>query len=238
MIKTGFVGLGQMGKHMALNMAKQCGGVTVYDVPPQATLSLRQREFPQPQPFGNRSGRFDFFEPAQRFYSGKCVFGKNGLASRLAAGQTVVDLSTITYSATVKIHGALTAMGVHFLDAPVSGMESRAKDGTLTVMCGGDFKTFELAKPYFEAIGNNLLFMGAPGSGQLAKLINQLLFDINAAALAEILPMAVQMGLDPVKTGSIINSGTGKSYASEFFIPRILNGDFTQGYFLKNATRT
>ena len=77
--------------------------------------------------------------------------------------------------------------------------------------------------------------MGNPGNGQLTKLINQLLFDINAAALAEILPMAVKMQLDPEKIGSIVNSGTGRSYASEFFIPRILKGDFTQGYFLKNA---
>jgi 3-hydroxyisobutyrate dehydrogenase-like beta-hydroxyacid dehydrogenase len=77
--------------------------------------------------------------------------------------------------------------------------------------------------------------MGAPGSGQLAKLINQLLFDINVAALAEVLPMATKLGLDCEKTGAIVNSGTGRSYASEFFIPRILAGDFSQGYPLGNA---
>ena len=71
-------------------------------------------------------------------------------------------------------------------------------------------------------MGNNILYMGATGAGQLTKLINQLLFDINAAAIAEVLPMAVKMGLDPEKVGSVVNSGTGRSYASEFFIPRIL----------------
>ena len=77
--------------------------------------------------------------------------------------------------------------------------------------------------------------MGGPGSGQLAKLVNQLLFDINAAALAEILPMSVKMGLDPEKVGEVVNSGTGRSYASEFFIPRMLENSFSAGYPMASA---
>ena len=77
--------------------------------------------------------------------------------------------------------------------------------------------------------------MGQSGQGQLAKLINQLLFDINLAAIAEILPMAAKMGVDCGKITQVINSGTGRSYASEFFIPRILEGSFEDGYSLKNA---
>ena len=75
--------------------------------------------------------------------------------------------------------------------------------------------------------------MGSLGAGQLTKLINQLLFDINAAALAEVLPMAVKMGLDPEKVGAVVNSGTGRSYASEYFIPRILENSFGDGYPMK-----
>ena len=98
-------------------------------------------------------------------------------------------------------------------------MEARAIDGTLTVMCGGARDVFDRVKPYLDRIGNKILYMGLTGSGQLTKLINQLLFDINAAALAEILPMGVKMGLDPDLVGEVVNSGTGRSYASEFFIP-------------------
>ena len=116
-------------------------------------------------------------------------------------------------------------------------MEARAKDGTLTVMCGGSKELFDELYTYFESIGNNIVYMGANGGGQLAKLINQLLFDINVAALAEILPMAVHMGLDPEKIGNIINSGTGRSYASEFFIPRALDGDFLRDTRSKMPTR-
>ena len=90
-------------------------------------------------------------------------------------------------------------------------------------------------KPYLDRIGNKILYMGPTGSGQLTKLINQLLFDINAAALGEILPMAAKMGLDPDLVGEVVNSGTGRSYASEFFIPRILRGHFGDGYPMAHA---
>jgi 3-hydroxyisobutyrate dehydrogenase-like beta-hydroxyacid dehydrogenase len=84
-------------------------------------------------------------------------------------------------------------------------------------------------------MASNILYMGPVGSGQLTKLINQLLFDINAAALAEILPLSVKLGLDPTKVGNVVNSGTGRSYASEFFIPNILNGEFSKGYPMELA---
>jgi len=114
-------------------------------------------------------------------------------------------------------------------------MEARAIDGTLTVMCGGERAVFDKVKPLLDCIGNKILYMGGAGSGQLTKLINQLLFDINAAAIAEILPMSKKMGLDPDLVGEVVNSGTGRSYASEFFIPRILKGHFGDGYLMKHA---
>ena len=114
-------------------------------------------------------------------------------------------------------------------------MEARAVEGTLTVMCGGERAVFDRVKPFLDRIGNKILYMGPTGSGQLTKLINQLLFDINAAALGEILPMAAKMGLDPDLVGEVVNSGTGRSYASEFFIPRILRGHFGDGYPMGHA---
>ncbi|WZB77191.1 NAD-binding protein [Achromobacter insuavis] len=84
-------------------------------------------------------------------------------------------------------------------------------------------------------MGNQVLHMGGAGAGQLTKLVNQLLFDINCAALAEILPMACRMGLAPEQAAQVINHGTGRSYASEFFLPRILLNHFTDGYPLQAA---
>ena len=163
------------------------------------------------------------------------LLGDGGLLPHLAPGQAVVDLSTITYSTTVEIGRAMEGSGVAFLDAPVSGMEARAVDATLTVMCGGAVETFRRVKPLLDLIGNTILHMGPTGSGQLTKLINQLLFDINAAALGEVLPMAVKLGLDPGLVGEVVNSGTGRSYASEFFIPRMLRGHFSDGYPMQHA---
>lgn len=163
------------------------------------------------------------------------LMSRKGLLPHLREGCVVVDLSTITYNATVRIQEMLEKAGVGFLDAPVSGMEARANDGTLTIMCGGDETIFEQVRPYLECIGNMILYMGNAGSGQLTKLINQVLFDINAAAIAEILPMSVKMGLDCEKIGKVVNSGTGRSYASEFFIGRILERKFTDGYLMGSA---
>jgi 3-hydroxyisobutyrate dehydrogenase-like beta-hydroxyacid dehydrogenase len=163
------------------------------------------------------------------------LLGEKGLIDKLGKGQILVDLSTITYATTVEIARRLEARGIDFVDAPVSGMEARAQEGTLTVMCGGKSDIVDAIKPYLNCIANKILHMGGTGSGQLTKLINQLLFDINAAALAEVLPMSVKMGLDPEKVGQVVNSGTGRSYASEFFIPRVLKNSFSEGYPMKDA---
>ncbi|MEP0687371.1 MAG: NAD(P)-dependent oxidoreductase, partial [Tateyamaria sp.] len=145
------------------------------------------------------------------------------------------DTSTIEYGLTLSIGERLEALGLTFLDAPVSGMWKRAQEGTLTMMIGGDGQIVEKLTPALSTMANRILHTGAVGSGQLTKLINQLLFDINVAALAEILPMAVKLGLDPENTAEVVNSGTGRSYASEYFIPQILEGTFDTGYPLQSA---
>jgi len=163
------------------------------------------------------------------------LFGKGGLAEALHSGTVVVDTSTIKYGATLSISKKLALLDVKFIDAPVSGMKARAEEGSLTMMCGGDQRVVEDLNPLLSTMASNILYMGPVGSGQLTKLINQLLFDINAAALAEILPLSVKLGLDPTKVGNVVNSGTGRSYASEFFIPNILNGEFSKGYPMELA---
>lgn len=163
------------------------------------------------------------------------LFGTLGIAPLMGSGQIIVDTSTSDYLATRQFASALGDRGVGFIDAPVSGMEKRAIEGTLTAMCGGQSETLEQIRPYLSCVANSILHMGEAGSGQLAKLINQLLFDISCAAIAEVLPMAAKLGIDPEKISQVLNSGTGRSYASEFFIPRILEGNFSDGYPLQRA---
>ncbi|MDR1579370.1 MAG: NAD-binding protein [Synergistaceae bacterium] len=235
-MSVAFIGLGTMGKYMAINMLK-CGE-------PFTVNDIDKSRFPELTSLGaaavssiEETAKSDvvFLSLPNTEIVENVIFGGNGLSAYLKKGQAVVDLSTIKYNAALDIGRRLSEKGVDFLDAPVSGMESRAKDGTLTVMCGGDRSVFDRVKKYFDFIGNKILYTGKLGSGQLTKLINQLLFDINAAALAEILPMAVKLGLDCEKVGEVVNSGTGKSYASDFFIPRILKRRFSDGYPMKAA---
>jgi 3-hydroxyisobutyrate dehydrogenase-like beta-hydroxyacid dehydrogenase len=236
MMKLGFVGLGQMGRPIAHNLLKSGAELLVNDRNDRWFAEFRSkgaRGTTDPAELASADMIFLCLPNTQVVQS--ILLGQNGLAERLHQGQTVVDLSTIGYQATIEIGRTLDAKGVAFLDAPISGMEARAIDGTLTVMCGGSREVFDRAKPLLDHIGNKILFMGPTGAGQLTKLINQLLFDINAAALGEILPMAVKMGLDPDLVGEVVNSGTGRSYASEFFVPRILRGHFSDGYPMAHA---
>lgn len=235
-MRIGFIGLGQMGRPIAHNLLRAGAELTV--------SSGSNRWFAEFEAAGARA-TLDSADMATADIVFLCLpgaetvrsvlLGESGLAARMGAGQTVVDLSTLPYAATLQIAQALQARDIAFVDAPVSGMEARAVDGTLTIMCGGEQADFDRVHPQLTPIGNRILHMGPVGSGQLTKLVNQLLFDINAAALAEVLPMAAKMGLDPDRVGEVVNSGTGRSYASEFFIPRILRGNFDDGYPMQAA---
>lgn len=235
-VKIGFVGLGRMGRPMAMNLLKSGAGLVVHAASDESYPAFRAAG-------AHATSELSAVAEAQTIFLSlpgddavrEVLIGQCGLIHHLSPGQAIVDTSTITYGATIEVADALARRGIGFLDAPVSGMEARAIDGTLTVMCGGKPEVFAAVKGLLETLGNQVLYMGPTGSGQLTKLVNQLLFDINCAALAEILPMAARMGLDSAKVGAVVNSGTGRSYASEFFIPRILGGRFDEGYPMKDA---
>lgn len=225
--RIGFIGLGQMGAHMARNLLWPDTVLVVSDL-----LANKVTELCEAGAMA-ASGVRDFADCSLIFLSlpdGKelksVVLEEGGLLPHLSRGQTVVDLSTVVLTDTRDVANALKDKGIEFLDAPVSGMEKGAKDGTLAVMVGGDIVVYEKVKPYFERIGSTIIHMGETGAGQLTKAINNSLYDICIAGTMEILLLALKAGLDPVKVGEIINNGSGRSYASEHFIPRILDGKF------------
>ena len=235
-MRFGFVGLGQMGAPMAANLASS-NNVMVFDLSQDAMNAAAESG-------ANKAGSAaDFSDvdvlitclPSGKIVEKSLFDPEHGIAQHLSAETVVVDTSTIEYRLTLSIGERLSALGLRFLDAPVSGMWKRAQEGTLTMMIGGDGEIVEALRPALAKMSNRILHTGAVGSGQLTKLINQLLFDINVAALAEILPMAKKLGLDPENTAEVVNSGTGRSYASEYFIPQILEGKFDTGYPLQAA---
>ena len=126
-------------------------------------------------------------------------------------------------------------MNIDFIDAPVSGQPERAREGTLTIMIGGDERAVNKMRPVLETIGKEIVYMGKSGNGQLAKLTNQLLYNISCAAMAEVLPMAVKLGLDPEAICRVVTTGTGQTYALSFFAPYILDNRFDGAYPLASA---
>lgn len=231
-----FVGLGQMGFPMAVNLLKSGAQLTVSSASGRRHAELEAKGAKAAtDPADIARADIVFLCLPGTAQVRETLFGPRGIAALMGQGQIVVDTSTSDYLETREFAAKLGERGTGFIDAPVSGMEKRAIEGTLTAMCGGRPDTLEQVRPFLSCMANSILHMGEAGSGQLAKLINQLLFDINCAAIAEVLPMAAKLGIDPEKIGQVINSGTGRSYASEFFIPRILEGNFSDGYPLQHA---
>ncbi len=235
--KIGFIGLGTMGKWMALNMLKAGFAVRVYDINPAPIGFLVGEGAVAANSAADAAAAVDwlFMSLPDTELVEKVIFGENGIVQGARPGLILIDLSTISYMPTLEINRRLQEKGIIFADAPVSGMEARAKEAKITVMFGGDEKLFQAVRPALDAIGNQIVYMGAVGSGQLTKLINQLLFNISCAGLAEVLPMAVKLGLDPEKVAQVVTTGTGRSFAADFFIPLTLKNRFDEGYPVKAA---
>ncbi len=235
-MRYGFIGLGEMGAPMAANLA---GGheVIVFDYKPGSTDTAVTAGAVAVSTLAELC---DVDVVMMCLPNGKIVEDvlfspQDGIAQLLAPNTIIVDNSTIDYALTLNIAQRLHEFGLNFLDAPISGMKKRAEEGTLTMMIGGEAELVKKLRPALSSMASNIHHTGEVGSGQLTKLINQLLFDINIAALAEILPMAVKLGLNPETTTEIVNSGTGSSYASEYFLPQILEGRFDTGYPMEAA---
>lgn len=229
------MGLGRMGRPIARNLAAKRGGdprtVVALDADPARLAGLDGPGLVATTDTREMTGAEVLFLCLPDGDVVEAVlFGEGGLAARLAPGATVVDLSTIAHGKALSIARALEETGKEFLDAPVSGAPAGAAAGTLTVMCGGDAGTFAAVRPLLERIGTSVLHMGPAGSGQIAKTLNNVLYDINIAALAEVLPMAAALGLDPATMAEVVTTGTSRSYAAQAFVPQILAGRFDVGY--------
>jgi len=151
----------------------------------------------------------------------------------LKAGQLVIDMSTVSPAAERVITSRLKAKGVDYLDAPVSGGDVGARDGTLAIMVGGDVAAFERARPLFELMGKRVTHIGASGAGQMTKLANQIAVAINLEAAAEAIKFAKAGGLDPSRVVEAIGAGAAASWQLSNLGPKIIAGDYRPGFFIK-----
>jgi 2-hydroxy-3-oxopropionate reductase len=158
------------------------------------------------------------------------LLGKNGVVAGLAAGKTVVDMSSISPIETKRFARAVNAAGCDYLDAPVSGGEVGAKAASLTIMVGGPEAAFERVKPLFEKMGKNITLVGGNGDGQTTKVANQIIVALNIAAVGEALLFASKAGADPAKVRQALMGGFAASRILEVHGERMIKRTFNPGF--------
>ena len=235
--EVGFIGLGQMGKLMAVNIMKKGFPLWVYDIRKEAVCELAKHGANMADDLshlGRRCNRIILSLPDASIVE-SVLFGDDGLKNGLQEGDIIVDCGTTHPAFTEKTAAKLKESGIDFVDAPVSGTESRAKEGTLTIMVGGNEDACRKVYPLMETMGRTIVYLGDSGKGQLAKMVNNVLYNISCAAMAEVLPMALKLGLDPEKICSVVRTGTGQSYGFDAFSALVLEGKFEPGYPMQSA---
>jgi 2-hydroxy-3-oxopropionate reductase len=158
------------------------------------------------------------------------LFGKDGIASGLTRGKTVVDMSSISPMETKRFAKAINDLGCDYLDAPVSGGEVGAKAGSLTIMVGGPEAVFERVKPLLERMGKNITLVGGNGDGQTTKVANQIIVALNIAAVGEALLFASKAGADPAKVRQALMGGFAASSILEVHGERMIKRTFNPGF--------
>lgn len=232
--KVGFIGLGIMGMPMARNLLKAGFEVVVYNRTKSKAEQLtkegakkadspRELAMECPVVITIVSDTPDVEE---------VVLGKDGIIEGIKPGSVVIDMSTISPQATQRIAARLRQKEVHMLDAPVSGGEQGAIKGTLSIMVGGDAEVFERCKPIFEAMGKNIVHVGANGMGQTVKLMNQILLAGTLNAVAEALVFGQKAGVALDKAINAIKGGAAGSWQLENLGPRIIKRDFSPGFMV------
>ncbi|MFL5257698.1 MAG: 2-hydroxy-3-oxopropionate reductase [Rhodopila sp.] len=233
-MKIGFIGLGIMGRPMALNL-KKAGHDLI--VPNRASLTEEIRAVAKvaatPRDVAAESEILILMVPDTPDV-GTVLFGENGAAEGLRKGSLVIDMSSISPIETREYAKKVNAKGCDYLDAPVSGGEVGAKQATLTIMIGGPDAAFERAKPLFELMGKTITHVGPEnGAGQICKVANQIIVALNIQAVSEALVFASKAGADPAKVRAAISGGFAASRILELHAERMLKGTFDPGFKIR-----
>ncbi len=227
-LRTGIVGVGQMGGRMAARVREAGDPIIAYDRDPERLAASGI------DPAGSLAELVaavdvvllslpdsSIIEPV--------ILGAGGVLEHARAGQVVVDLSTASPESTQRIHAALAERNVNFLDAGISGGAKAADAGTLTIMVGGDAAALAQVRPILERFAAKIFHMGDSGAGHIAKLLNNFLNGISLAATAEVMVAAKLSGLDLETFLDVLNASSGVNFATLNRFPHIIKGDYLEG---------
>lgn len=229
--RVGFIGVGNLGRPMAMNLLQHGFSLAVYDLDPAAVKPL------QDQGASSADSPAEVARAAERVISivattaqaEAVIVGERGIIHGAREGHIVLSMSTIDPFAAKRMHDQLADQGIALLDAPVSGGTVGATSGELSIMVGGDRVVFDACQDLFSAMGTKIFYIGASGQGLAMKLVNNMLGQVNLVAVCEALVMGVKAGLDPQTIYEVVRASTGNSVAFEARVPKIMAGDFTPG---------
>ena len=233
--QVGFVGLGIMGRPMARNLLKAGYSVTVFDIVGTAVEDLATdgaraastaREATEQAPV-------TITMVPDSADSEAAILGPNGVLEGSSAGSAVIDMSSIAPATSQKIAAACEEKGVEFLDAPVSGGEPKAIDGSLAIMVGGKRNVFDRYADLLSVMGDSVVLCGDYGAGNTTKLANQIVVAANIEGLAEALVLARKAGLDPNVVFDAIKGGLAGSTVMNAKAPMMIDGNFAPGFRIR-----
>lgn len=234
MEKIGFIGLGIMGKLMALNLLKAGFSVGVLDSS-KASPELEAagaKLWPDASQLASEHDVVITMLPDSPQVK-EVVSGANGVLSGIRAGALFIDMSTISPSVARDLYQIMQQQGVEALDAPVSGGQVGAEAATLSIMVGGTANAFQRALPVFQAMGKNIVHMGEPGAGQTTKACNQMIVGMTIQAVAEAFTLAGNAGVDLVKMREVLLGGFAQSRILDLHGQRMIDGNFKPGFKIK-----
>jgi 2-hydroxy-3-oxopropionate reductase len=233
--KLGFVGLGIMGRPMALNLRKAGHALAVHARRADSMKPLIEAGATACGSPGEVAATADivFICVSDTPDVEQVILGDNGLIHGVRPGTVVADMSTISPVATRRFAEALGKRGAEMLDAPVSGGEVGAINATLSIMVGGKPAVFERVKPYFEAMGKNIVLVGDNGAGQVAKACNQIVVAVTIQGVAEALTFARRNGVDAARVRDALMGGFAGSKILEVHGKRMLDNEFKPGFKVK-----
>jgi 3-hydroxyisobutyrate dehydrogenase len=231
-MRVGFIGLGIMGAPMAGHLLDAGHELSVFNRTASKCRDLVARGAhvaTSPAELA-RASEVIFICVSDTPDVEEVLFGVDGVAEGVTNGSVVVDCSTISADATQAFARHLERRGAAFLDAPLTGGDVGAQQGTLTFMVGGDTETLERVRPLLEVMGKRIMHMGPIGAGQRTKMVNQIVCALNVVAMAEGLHFAERCGMDLERVLEVISTGAAGSWALSNYAPRILKNDYAPGF--------
>ncbi|QBG55835.1 oxidoreductase [Bacillus amyloliquefaciens] len=233
---VGFIGLGVMGNSMATHILEAGYPVLVYTRTKQKAEEILNKGAVWQETVKDLSEKADIIITMVGYPSDveEIYLGENGILRHAKEGAFVIDMTTSKPSLAKKIAEKAKEKSIHALDAPVSGGDIGARNGTLAIMAGGEKEAFEACLPLFSVMGENIQYQGPAGSGQHTKMCNQIAIAAGMVGVAEAMAYAEKSGLNPEQVLKSITTGAAGSWSLSNLAPRMLKGDFAPGFYVKH----